>query len=109
MSSSPSTVSLSGKALFLERASAYYDEMKAVTEHAPYGQPLHVAEAFAVTQGRELIRQSLQTLMQEQVDATEKKRNVALSEMSNEKKTPWLPHQTNRHRRRNRPDRTALR
>ena len=63
-----------GKELFLERAAAYYDDMKAAAEHAPYGQIFHHAEAFAIKEGRELVRQSLETMLQEQIDDIEKKK-----------------------------------
>jgi hypothetical protein len=63
-----------GKELFLEQAAAYYDEMKAAAENATYGQMFHQAEAFAVLQGRELVRKSLETIVQEQVDDLEKKK-----------------------------------
>jgi hypothetical protein len=62
------------KEFFLEQAAAYYDELKIAAQNAPYGQTFDHAEAFAVQQGRELIRQSLQTLLQEQIDEIEKKK-----------------------------------
>jgi len=54
-----------GKELFLEQAAA---------ENATYGQTFNRAESFAVLQGRELIRQSLEMIVQEQIDDLEKKR-----------------------------------
>ena len=65
------------KKLFLEQAAAYYDELKLAAENAPYGKILAQAEAFAVTQGRELLRQSLEGIVQDQVqqiESDEKKR-----------------------------------
>ena len=60
----------------------YYDELKLAVETAPYGQALAQAEAFAVVQGRELLRQSLEGLVQnqvQQIESDEKKRqNVSL-------------------------------
>ena len=70
------------KKLFLEQAAAYYDELKLTAENAPYGRILANAEAFAVVQGRELLRQSLEGIVQDQVqqiESDEKKRqNVPL-------------------------------
>ena len=60
--------------LFLEQAAAYFDDMKVACANAPHGQIFNHAEAFAVQHGRELIRQSLETLLQEQIDEHEKKR-----------------------------------
>jgi hypothetical protein len=60
--------------MFLEQAAAYFDEMKAVTENAPYGQPFNVAETFALQHGRELIRQSVENILQEQIDEHENKK-----------------------------------
>jgi hypothetical protein len=64
------------KRLFLEQAAAYYDELKLTAENAPYGRILANAEAFAVVQGRELLRQSLEGIVQDQaqqIDNDEKK------------------------------------
>ena len=64
------------KRLFLEQAAAYYDELKLTAENAPYGRILANAEAFAVVQGRELLRQSLENIVQDQaqqIDNDEKK------------------------------------
>ena len=62
------------KALFLEQAAAYYDELRVAAENAPYGQTFDHAEAFVVLQGRELIRQSLEHILQDQIDDLEKKK-----------------------------------
>ena len=63
------------EALFLEQAQAYFRDMQDHARNASYGQTFNVAEAFAVLQGRELIRKSLQGILQEQVGDLEKKRN----------------------------------
>ena len=60
--------------LFLERAAAYYDELTATLQNAPIGKGFDHAEAFAFAQGRELIRQSLETTLQQQIDHIEKKK-----------------------------------
>ena len=74
--------------LFLEQAAAYYDELNATIQNAPVGKGFDHAETFAVAQGRELIRQSLETIVQQQIDHIEKKRDESLLEMPNEKKAP---------------------
>lgn len=61
------------EALFLEQAQAYYREMTAAAENAPYGTIVHHAENFALLQGRELVRKSLENVLQEQVERAEKK------------------------------------
>jgi len=63
-----------GRELFLEQAAAYYDDMKAAAENATYGQAFNQAEAFAVLNGRELVRKSLEMVVQEQIDELEKKK-----------------------------------
>jgi len=60
------------KNLFLERAAAYYDELNAAAENAPYGQTFHHAETFVANEGRELIRSSLESIMQVKIDELEK-------------------------------------
>ena len=75
-----------GKELFLEQAAAYYDEMKAAAENATDGQMFNQAEAFAVSQGRELVRKSLETIMQEQIDDLEKKKKQSTVRHAKRKK-----------------------
>ena len=62
------------RTLFLEHAAAYYDDLNATIQNAPLGKGFDHAEAFAVAQGRELIRQSLETIVQQQIDHIEKKK-----------------------------------
>ena len=59
--------------LFIEQALAYYRDMKAVADNAPDGHVIHLAETFAVIQGRELVRKTLALVVQEQVADHEKK------------------------------------
>jgi hypothetical protein len=73
MSIHPHRTCQTAKELFLERAAAYFDEMKNTAQNAPYGQVFDYVEAFAVKQGQELLRQSTEALLQEQVDEFEKK------------------------------------
>jgi hypothetical protein len=61
------------KDYFLERAAAYFDEMRATTKNASPDQAFDLAEAFAVQQGRELLQKSMEEALQEQIDDFEKK------------------------------------
>jgi hypothetical protein len=75
------------KKLFLEQAAAYYDEMKIVADKAPHGKIIALAEKFAVEQGRELIRSSLESIVDErknEIESDQKKtaRNVLAAELS---------------------------
>jgi len=72
--------------LFLEQARAYYREMRAVASDASDGQVLRLAEAFAVQYGQELIRQSLETIVQDEVDTFEKKRRRCSAQNAKPKK-----------------------
>jgi hypothetical protein len=61
------------EALIVEQALAMYREMRSAAAAAPDGQVLSIAESLAVARGRELTRKSLQTVLQEEVQAGEKK------------------------------------
>jgi hypothetical protein len=61
------------EALLMEQALAFIRELRATADAAPDGQVLAQAERVAVDQGRELIRQTLQTVLQAQAEAVEKK------------------------------------
>jgi hypothetical protein len=74
------------KEYFLEQASAYFDEMKHAAKNAPHGQVFNHAEAFAVLRGRELIQQSLETALQDQIDDFEKKKETTLCPKCQKKK-----------------------
>jgi len=50
--------------------------MKSIAQNAPHGQIFDHTEAIAVLRGRELIRQSLETVLQEQIDDFEKKTSL---------------------------------
>ena len=63
------------EALFLEQAKAYFRDLRQTAQNAPYGKIIAHADAFAVQHGRELIRKSLENIVQEQNDLLEKKRN----------------------------------
>jgi len=51
--------------LFVEQARAYYRDLRAAAQNAPPGKLLAHADAFAFQNGRELIRKSLENLVQE--------------------------------------------
>jgi hypothetical protein len=55
-------------------ALAYYRAVKQAGQGAPVGQFLNTAERVALDQGREFMRNTLQTLTQEQIDEIEKKK-----------------------------------
>jgi hypothetical protein len=61
------------EALIVEQALAMYREMREAAAKAPDGAVLSLAESLAVTRGRELTRQSLQTVLQQEIEAVEKK------------------------------------
>jgi hypothetical protein len=61
------------EALIVEQALAMYREMREAATNAPDGAVLSMAESLAVTRGRELTRQSLETVLQEEVNVAEKK------------------------------------
>ena len=61
------------EALVVEQALAMYREMRSAAAKAADGEVLSVAESLAVTRGRELTRRGLETVLQEEIDAAEKK------------------------------------
>jgi len=61
------------KEYWLEQCAAYFDDLKSAAQNAPRGQVLNYVEAAVIEQGHELIRQSLETLIQDEIDEVEKK------------------------------------
>jgi len=61
------------EALIVEQALAMYREMRSAAANAPDGQVLSAAESLAIQRGRELTRQSLETVLQEEIVIAEKK------------------------------------
>ena len=57
---------------FLEQAAAYFDDLKSAAKNAPPGQVVNYVEAAVIEQGQELLRQSLEILIQEEIDEVEK-------------------------------------
>jgi hypothetical protein len=61
------------EALIVEQALAMYREMQQAAATAADGEVLSVAEQLAMTRGRELMRKSLESVLQEEAQASEKK------------------------------------
>jgi hypothetical protein len=61
------------EALIVEQALAMYREMRRAAAAAADGEVLNVVESLAVTRGRELMRRSLQTVLEEETAEMEKK------------------------------------
>lgn len=59
--------------LLTEQAAAFAQELLRVANAAPDGQVLRLAELFVVEQGRLLLRNALQQVLQAQAHACEKK------------------------------------
>jgi hypothetical protein len=64
------------EALIVEQALAMYREMRDAAAQAADGEVLNVAESLAVARGRELMRRSLETVLQEEAEASEKKKGA---------------------------------
>jgi len=64
---------IESKKLFLEQAEAYFRDLQHAAQHAPKGKVIRLAEAFAQEAGRELVRQSVENIVQAQNDLLEKK------------------------------------
>ena len=64
-----------GEKLFLEQAKAYYRDFRQAVHTAPLGKIIQHGEAFALLKGRELIRQSFESIVQEENDHLETKKN----------------------------------
>jgi hypothetical protein len=61
------------EAMIVEQALAMYREMRSAAAAAPDGEVLSVAEGLAMARGRELTRKSLQSVLQEEAEGSEKK------------------------------------
>jgi hypothetical protein len=61
------------EALIAEQALAMYRELRSAAANAPDGQVISVAESLAIARGRELTRKSLETVLQGEIEASEKK------------------------------------
>ena len=67
------TVRTELEAILVEQALAMARELEAVTDAAPDGQVLAVAELAALRNGRELTRRGLEAALQRQAETAEKK------------------------------------
>ena len=63
--------------VLVDQALAMARELEAVTDAAPDGQVLAVAELAAVRSGRELTRRALEAALQRQAEVAEKKGRLA--------------------------------
>jgi hypothetical protein len=63
---------------FLAQALDYYRAVKRAGQEAPFGQFLNVADAAVTEKGRELLRQSLESIIQTEIDDIEKKKESRL-------------------------------
>ena len=61
------------EALIVEQALAMYRELRDASSRAADGEVISVAESLAVARGRELTRKSLETVLQEEINVSEKK------------------------------------
>jgi hypothetical protein len=61
------------EAILVEQALAMARDLEAVTDAAPDGQVLAIAEAAALRSGRELTRTALESALRRQAEAAEKK------------------------------------
>jgi hypothetical protein len=61
------------EALVVEQALAMYREMRTAAAAAADGEVLSVAESLAVVRGRDLTRKSLEAVLQEEIESSEKK------------------------------------
>jgi len=93
--------------ILLEQAKAFIRGLRATTNNAPYGKIVNRAEIVAVHQGREFTRLALETIVQEQNDLLEKKRNKTVP-LWRRSGTPRIHQQTNRKCCRHHRDRTHL-
>jgi len=60
--------------LFLQFAQAYYQDMQAIGNNAPFGQVFNQIDAFAFQNTRELGKKSLELILEEQIEQVEKKK-----------------------------------
>ena len=83
-STQPSVAHSDGEVQFLAQALDYYRAVQRAGKEAPFGQFLNYADAAVQDKGRELLRQSLENIVQTEIDEIEKKSVASLSEMSDE-------------------------
>lgn len=69
----PLTITDPVERLIVERALAFARELQSTATASPDGRVLHNAESFCFLPGREFLRTALETVVQAQADAVEKK------------------------------------
>jgi hypothetical protein len=74
------------EALFLQFAQAYYQDMAAVGNNAPFGQVLNHVDTFAFEKTRELGRKSLELVLEDQIEKAEKKKKHKAASAKNVKR-----------------------
>jgi len=77
-SSHPSIAQTEGEIHFLAQALDYYRAVQRAGRDAPFGQFLNAADAAVTEKGRELLRQSLENIVQTEIDEIEKKNESRL-------------------------------
>jgi hypothetical protein len=65
------------EALLLEQALVFARQLTRIANHAPDGQVLGLAEKCVLAQGRDFLRQALQTVLQAQATDVEKKESLS--------------------------------
>jgi hypothetical protein len=75
------TVQSVAEELVVQHALTLYRDTKALAKNAAPGQFLNCAEAAIVDKGREFLKTSLQTIVQEEIDDVEKKKDTRLCPM----------------------------
>jgi hypothetical protein len=72
-STTPIVAQTEGEVHFLAQALDYYRAVQLAGKDAPFGQFLNRAEAAVDEKGRELLRSSLEQIVQTEIDEVEKK------------------------------------
>ena len=87
----PIVAQTEGEIHFLAQALDYYRAVQRAGKDAPFGQFLNYADAAVTEKGQELLRQSLENIVQTEIDEIEKKRDATLSAMPDQKETSRVP------------------
>jgi len=74
-STQSSVAQTDGEIHFLAQALDYYRAVQRAGKEAPFGQFLNAADAAVTEKGRELLRQSLENIVQTEIDEIEKKKS----------------------------------
>ena len=74
VSTLPIVAQTEGEIHFLAQALDYYRAVQRAGKEAPFGQFLNYADAAVTDKGQELLRQSLENIVQTEIDEIEKKK-----------------------------------